>query len=144
MQAIYPLINGVGKLESLLDSGSQIVSVAREVAEDLGITWDPDIVVHMQSANKALEWTLGLVKNVPFVFGPIVVYLQIHVMNDPAYKALLGWLFNTVTKSWVKNVKDRGQSLTLTDLNSGEWCFMHTHERGKALNVLKRAEKEDF
>src|SRR5277367_1491144 len=29
LRAIYPLINGVGEVESLLDSGSQIISMAR-------------------------------------------------------------------------------------------------------------------
>src|SRR5271156_542918 len=33
LRAIYPLINGVGEVESLLDSGSQIISMARTVAQ---------------------------------------------------------------------------------------------------------------
>ena len=81
LRTVYPLINGVGNVESLLDPGSQIVSMSREVATALQVTWDPDIVVHMESANKSLEKTLGLAKNVPFVFGPITVYLQVHVIE---------------------------------------------------------------
>jgi hypothetical protein len=144
LRAVYPLINGVGEVESLLDSGSQIISMARDVAEDLEISWDPDITVHMQSANRSLEQTLGLAKNVPFIFGNITVYLQIHVMEEPAYKVLLGRPFDTVTESLVKNEKDGNQSLTLTDPNSGEQCVMRTHERGKPPNVLKRPMAQDF
>jgi hypothetical protein len=144
LKAIYPLINGVGEVESLLDSGSQIVSMDKEVACDLEISWDPDITVHMQSANKTMEQSLGLAKNVPFVFGPITVYLQVHVMEEPAYKVLLGRPFDTVTESLVKNTRDGSQNLTLTDPNTGERCVLHTHERGRPPRVIKKPRKEDF
>jgi hypothetical protein len=144
LRTVYPLINSVGEVESLLDPGSQIVSMSRKVATALEVTWDPDIVVHMESANKSLEKTLGLAKNVPFVFGSITVYLQVHVIENVAYKVLLGRPFDTITESEVKNSKDGSQSLTLTDLNTGERCVMHTHERGRPPTVLKRPVRQDF
>ena len=144
LRTVYPLINGVGEVESLLDGGSQIVSMSRAVATALQVTWDPDITVHMESANKTLEKTLGLAKNVPFVFGPITVYLQVHVIEKVSYKVLLGRPFDTITESEVKNSKDGSQTLTLTDLNTGERCVMHTHERGKPPTVLQRPVKQDF
>ena len=144
LRTVYPLINGTGSVESLLDPGSQIVSMSKEVATALQIPWDPDIVVHMESANKSLERTLGLAKNVPFSFGPITVYLQVHVIAKVAYKVLLGRPFDTITESEVKNSKDGSQSLTLTDLNTGERCVMQTHERGKSPTVLHKVVREDF
>jgi len=144
LRTVYPLINGVGEVESLLDPGSQIVSMSKAVATLLQVTWDPDITVHMESANKSLEKTLGLAKNVPFKFGPITVYLQVHVIEKVAYKVLLGRPFDTITESEVKNSKDGSQSLTLTDLNTGERCVMHTHERGKPPTVLQKPVKQDF
>ena len=144
LRTVYPLVNGVGHVESLLDPGSQIVSMSKEVATELQVTWDPDIVVHMESANKALDKTLGLAKNVPFVFGPITVYLQVHVIEKVAYKVLLGRPFDTITESEVKNSKDGSQSLTLSDLNTGERCVMQTHERGKPPLVLQKPIKQDF
>jgi hypothetical protein len=144
LRTVYPLINRVGEVESLLDAGSQIVSMSKEVATALQVTWDPDIIVHMESANKALERTLGLAKNVPFVFGPITVYLQVHVIEKVAYKVLLGRPFDTITESEVKNSRDGSQSLTLTDLNTGERCVMTTHERGRPPTVLQRPVREDF
>ena len=131
-------------MESLLDGGSQIVSMDKEIAIDLDVTWDPDIIVHMQSANRALEPTLGLARNVPFIFGYITVYLQVHIINKPAYKVLLGRLFDVITESVIKNTKDGNQSLTLTDPNLGERCVMHTHERGKPPVILIWPVKEDF
>ena len=144
LRAVYPLINNVGEVESLLDGGSQIVSMSKDVAVELEIPWDPDITVQMQSANRTLEQTLGLAKNVPFLFGHITVYLQVHVMGRPAYRVLLGRPFDTITESVVKNTRDGGQSLTLTDPNSGERCVMHTHERGKPPTIIKKPIRSDF
>ena len=144
LRTVYPLINGTGEVESLLDPGSQIVSMAKTVAVLLGVSWDPDITVQMQSANNTLEKTLGLAKNVPFLFGTITVYLQVHVLGNAAYKVLLGRPFDIVTESIVKNAKDGSQSLTLTDPNTGVRCVMHTHERGKVPTVLQRGYKSDF
>ena len=131
LRTVYPLINGVGEVESLLDPGSQIVSMSKSVAMTLQVPWDPDITLHMESANKTFEKTLGLAKNIPFVFGPITVYLQVHVIEKVAYKVLLGRPFDAITESEIKNSNDGSQSLTLTDLNTGERCVLQTHERGK-------------
>jgi len=144
LRAIYPSINGVGEVESLLDSGSQIISMAKSIAQKLGIAWDAAVTIDMESANRSIERTLGLAKNVPFACGSITVYLQIHILSSPAYKVLLGRPFDTITESLVKNERDGSQTLMLTDPNTGERCQMHTHERGKVPEILKRAVKSDF
>jgi hypothetical protein len=144
LRTVYPLINRAGSVESLLDPGSQIVSMSRAISIGLGVNWDPDITVQMQSANNTFENTLGLAKNVPFLFGTITVYLQVHVVENAAYKVLLGRPFDIITESIVKNAKDGSQSLTLTDPNTGVRCEMHTHERGKAPSILQGSFKSDF
>ena len=144
LRAVYPLINGKGNVESLLDGGSQIVSMARDTAIELKIAWNPEITVHMESANRALEETLGLAKNVPLIFGHIVIYLQVHIIKEPAYKVLLGRPFDSVTESLVKNEKNGNQTLTLTDPNTGERCAMNTYERGKQPGVLAKPLNVDF
>ena len=144
LRAIYPMINKVGVTECLLDSGSQIISMAKGVADQLEIKWNSEITIEMESANRSLETTLGLAKNVPFSCGAITVYLQVHIMANPAYKVLMGRLFDIVTESLVKNEKDGSQSLTLTDPNTGERCVMSTYERGKTPEILKRPVREDF
>ena len=113
LRTVYPLINGVGEVEALLDGGSQIVSMSKSVAEELEMSWNLEITVHMQGANCSLEKTLGLAKNVPFWFGHITVYLQVHVIEKPAYKVLLGRPFNTITKSVVRNDRGGGQSINV-------------------------------
>ena len=144
LRAIYPLINAVGVTESLLDSGSQIISMAKKVANELGVKWNSEFTIEMESANRTLESTLGLARNVPFSCGAITVYLQVHIMLNPAYKVLLGRPFDIITESLVKNDKDGGQTLTLTNPNSGERCIMATYERGKPPEILKKPVNEDF
>lgn len=64
LRSIWPKFNGVGYVECLLDSGSQIISMSKQAAQKMQISYDPDICIHMQLANKQLGATLGLVKNV--------------------------------------------------------------------------------
>jgi len=144
LRAVYPLINGIKEVKSLLDGGSQIVSMAQESAIELKIAWDPNITVHMESANKSLQETLGLAKNVPFVFGRSTIYLQIHIMDKPAYQVLLGRPFDSITESLVKNEKDGNQTLILTDPDTGAKCTMMTHERGKKPTMLEKPENINF
>ena len=66
LQTVFPIINKMGQIESLLDGGSQIIAMDVEVAKKLAISWDPDIKIQMQSANRTIEQTLGLARNVPF------------------------------------------------------------------------------
>ena len=71
LRVVYPLINRVGEVESL--SGLQIISMARNVAKNSEVNWDPDITIEMESANWSVEKTLGLAKNMPFTCGGITV-----------------------------------------------------------------------
>jgi hypothetical protein len=110
--------------------------MSRDTAIELKIVWNPGITVHMESANKSLDETLGLAKNVPLIFGHIVIYLQVHIIKDPAYKVLLRRPFDSVTESLVKNEKNGSQTLTLTDTNTGERCAISTYERGKQPGII--------
>ena len=118
LKALYPVINGVSTIESLLDGGSQIISMSKAVAVKTSIAWDPQQVINIESVNKQVELTLGLARNVPFNFNDISVYLQIHVMENPAYNVLLGRPFKVLMVSVTHNEMDGTQIITLTDPNS--------------------------
>ena len=90
LRSIYPLVNNVRQEEALLDSGSQIVSMSKEAAISLKMSWNPDISINMQSAQGHVEPMLGLAMDVPFTFGDLTVLLQVHIINKPSYKILLG------------------------------------------------------
>ena len=103
--------------------------MARNVGRNLEVNWDLDITIEMESVNQSVEKTLGLAKNILFTCRGIMVYLQVHIMSSLAYKVLLCQPFDIITESLVKNRKDSGQTLTLTDPNTGEQCVMHNYER---------------
>ena len=131
LRAIYPTINGVVEYECVVNGGLQIVSMALKVAQELGLSWDPDIKIQLQSANKTVDHSMGLAKNVSFLFGMIMIYLQVHIIRDPAYQVLLGRPFDVIMESNIQNLADGRQIITLRDPNSGVVSTLTTFEHGK-------------
>jgi len=103
LRVVPVLVNGVTEEEALLDSGSQIVSMTRDVVAANKISWDPGLSIQLQSTNGSLSRTCGLAKNVPFTLGDVTVLLQAHIMETAPYKILLGKPFDTITESTIVN-----------------------------------------
>jgi hypothetical protein len=144
LRTVWPNINMNAKEECIIDSGSQIVAMATHVAVSLGISWDPDITINMESANGSVERSAGLAKNVPFAFGSIVVLLQVHIINQPAYRVLLGRPFEVVTQAISENQENGDAILTLTDPNSGARLAVPTFERDKGPKPKIEVKSEGF
>ena len=91
-QSIYSimlLVNNHKGIECIVDSSSQIIFMSAEVANYLGIFYDPSIVLNIQSANSTMYKSLSLACNVPCTLGNITFYLQIHILQSPTYDILL-------------------------------------------------------
>jgi len=84
------LINNQTHIKSIINPGSQIIAMSDAVCHNLGLYYDPCIQLNMQSANGIIDKSLGLACNIPCCIGDIALYLQIHVINDPAYNILMG------------------------------------------------------
>ncbi|KAF7325546.1 CCHC-type domain-containing protein [Mycena kentingensis (nom. inval.)] len=136
LRVSFPYVNSQGPIECVLDSGSQIVSMSLEIAQKCGLVWDPNINIFMQSANGQLEKSMGLAKNVPFRWGELKIFLQVHVIRNPAYKVLLGRPFDVLTKSRTDHA-DGNHLLTLTDPNTGRAWTVPTYDRVRAEPVKK-------
>ncbi|KNZ78261.1 hypothetical protein J132_01240, partial [Termitomyces sp. J132] len=96
---------------------------------------DPDIRLHMESANKQVNESVGLACNVPFTFAEgFTVYLQVHIFEKPAYTVLLGRPFDTLTESNIQNLQDGSAIITITALP--------TMERGKVSREEPSGEEE--
>jgi hypothetical protein len=140
LQVMYPVINGQVSIESVLDSGSQIVSMSLDSAKQAHVVWDPGLRIFMESANKTMEESVGMARNVQFRWGHLTVFLQVHIIRNPAYKVLLGRPFDLLTRSQVENSGDGGQVITITDPNTGKKCAIPTFDRGSRKH---KAEGED-
>lgn len=138
LRVLFPLVNGAQEIESIIDGGSQIVSMSKATAIGLGVTWDPDINIYMQSANAQVEKSVGLAKNIPFRFGDLTLYLQVHVIQSPAYQVLLGRPFEVLAGTMVQNGTDGSQLITLTDPGTQRRCVVPTFEKG-TVRQLKKA-----
>jgi hypothetical protein len=130
LRTLRPRCAGKEWIESVIDGGSQIVSMALSTAERLSLTWNPNIRIVMQSANGQLKSSAGLARNIPFEFDEITVYLQVHIIDQNAYEVLLGRPFEILTELQISNWRDGSQTITLTDPNSTKKCTMPTYVRG--------------
>lgn len=141
LRVVTAMINGVRNEEALLDNGSQIISMSSDVAIACQLSWDPDTTINMQSANGQVQRTCGLAKDVPFTVGGITVYLQVHVMDNPAYRVLLGRPFDALTESQVNNLASGGQILVIKDPNTKRRAVLPTYARGESPIILNRSQK---
>ncbi|KNZ76012.1 hypothetical protein J132_00287 [Termitomyces sp. J132] len=94
---IMMLIDNREEVECIHNSGSQIILMSVQIASNLGLSYNPNIVLSMQSTNGTMDQSLGLAQNIPCTIGDITVYLQIHVLQFPAYDILLGCPFDVLT-----------------------------------------------
>ena len=144
LRSIYPFVNNARQEEALLDSGSQIVSMSKDAAISLKMSWNPDISINMQSAQGHVEPTLGLATNVPFTFGDLTVLLQVHIINKPSYKILLGRPFDALTRSTIQNERDGSQVVTITDPTSDVRVVLPTYPRNQGPTRAGKENSESF
>ncbi|EED77584.1 predicted protein, partial [Postia placenta Mad-698-R] len=126
IRSIIALVDNKEQIECIVDPGSQIIAMSEEVCLGLNLLFDPTIQLNMQSANGEVDRSLGLIRNVPFRIGEIVLYLQAHVIRNTAYDILLGRPFDVLTQSVVKNFADENQTITILCPNTGETVTIPT------------------
>ena len=84
------LVDNLLKKEYILDPGCQIIVMSKQTCHKLGLAYDTSILPYMQSANRQVNPSLSLAWNVPFLIGNLTFYLQVHIIQSPAYDILLG------------------------------------------------------
>jgi len=147
LRSIVPTIDNSFKVECILDPGCQIIAMSEEVCHELALPYDPSITLNMQSANGTIDQSLGLARNVPFHIAGITVYMQVHVLRNPAYDVLFGQPFNVLTESVVRNYGNEDQTITLHDPNTGKAVTIPTVTRGPPRILSKQCnqqKKKDF
>ncbi|KAJ3780471.1 hypothetical protein GGU10DRAFT_279342 [Lentinula aff. detonsa] len=128
IQAVNAIV-GDKVIHCITDGGCSIVGMSDAVCNALGITFDPTKKIEIQSANRGVDLTLGLAKDVPFRFGEITVFLQVHIIPSPAYDVLLGRPFEILTQAIFHNFLSGEQHLTLTDPNNNRVVTIPTVKR---------------
>jgi hypothetical protein len=144
LRAIYCFINGIGQEECVLDGGSMIVSMHKRVAVQLGLVWDPSISIEMESASNHIEQTLGVARNVCFGVGGLKLYLQVHILENPPYRVLLGKPFETLGSTVIQTFSDGSSEVVIKDPNTKRVAVVPTYERGKTPEDLQKTKYQDF
>ena len=126
LRSILLLINHHLFIESILDPGSQVISMAEEVCHSLGLIYDPEVKLSMQSANGEIDEMLGLMQNIPIQISEITLYLQFHIVRNPAYDILLGRPFDVLVESIVHNFENESQTVMIHDPNTGKMATVPT------------------
>ena len=130
LHTILPLINHNQFIESVLDPSSQVIAMSEAACHALALIYDPHIRLRMQSANCEVDKTLGLARNMPILVGDITLYVQFHIVWNPAYNVLLGRPFDILCESIVRNYSNEDQTITIHDPNSGRIATVPTFPRG--------------
>ncbi|KZT24749.1 hypothetical protein NEOLEDRAFT_1179110 [Neolentinus lepideus HHB14362 ss-1] len=131
IRSIIAVVAHVEQVECIIDPGCQIIAMSEAVCHSIGLEYDPWIQLWMQSANRSIDMSLGLAQNVPFQLGDVVLYLQVHVIRDPAYDILLGRPFEVITESLVWNFGNEEQMITICDPNSDAIATIPMFPRGR-------------
>ena len=129
-------------IEAILDLGCQIVTMSEEVCLTLAIPYNPNVCLNMVSTNGGVDLSLGLAKNVPFKIGEIMVYLQVHILQQPAYDILLGRPFDVLRESVVQNYSNENQTITILNLNTSKCATVPTIRQG-SFTFTKKCKKCD-
>ncbi|KAG5641419.1 hypothetical protein DXG03_005253 [Asterophora parasitica] len=129
--SILRCVDAQEQVECIVDSGCQIIAMSEEVCHDLHIRYDPTVILNMQSANGSVNPSLGLAQNMPCTIGDITLYLQIHIIWNPAYDILLGRPFDVLTCSSVKTNSANKTIITITDPNTQIVTAIPSFARGQ-------------
>ncbi|ETW82685.1 hypothetical protein HETIRDRAFT_450471 [Heterobasidion irregulare TC 32-1] len=129
LRSIVPLVDHQQEVKCVIDPGSQVIAMSEGICNELALIYDPEIILNMQSVNGKIDQSLGLARNVPFLIGDITLYLQIHIIQNPAYDVLLSRPFDILTKSIIKNYSNEDQTITISDLNAGLQATIPTIRR---------------
>ncbi|KNZ81762.1 hypothetical protein J132_10040, partial [Termitomyces sp. J132] len=107
------------QVETILDSDSQIVCIALDEALHLGLTWDPDIHLRMESANIQVNESVGQHKvfHLPLLKASLFIYKCISLSSQLI--VLMGCPFDTLTESNIQNLQDGSAIITIRDSNTG-------------------------
>ncbi|KAJ8693238.1 hypothetical protein PTI98_010477 [Pleurotus ostreatus] len=129
LRIIRPIFNDRYEVECILDTGSQIIAMRRDVFDNLGLLIDIDKFITMESANLSSNQTIGLAHNVKMSLGPVDLYVQAQIVNDAPYEVLLGRPFFCLTSAVTRDYPDGRQDLTIHDPNSSRRFLIPTFKR---------------
>ena len=112
------MLNDNVQVEAILDEGSQIVGLQKDIWEKLGVPVCSNHKMNMILVNASSNQTIGLIHDLKVMIGAYNFYLQVQVVEHASYKMLLGQPFLTLTEANTQHYANRDSHITLQDPNS--------------------------
>ncbi len=98
LREIDVLINGTISEAGVLDQGSQIIVIWRDLAQEAGALVNPDHQLEMEGANGLVSKTLGCAENLSMQVGDVSFKVHAHVVDRAPFRLLLGRLLRFRTR----------------------------------------------
>jgi hypothetical protein len=92
LREIDVLVNGLVTDAGVLDNGSQIVVIRKDLAQESQIlaTINPELCMEMEAATSSTNWTLGCAKFLPMRIGDIDFKIHAQVIEHAPFRLLCG------------------------------------------------------
>ncbi|KAJ7780759.1 hypothetical protein DFH07DRAFT_765255 [Mycena maculata] len=109
------IVSGGGQVEAILDQGSEIIAMNRDLWLKLGVGLDPQRTLNMQSVNSQSNSTVGVI--------------EVHVVQGALFNLLIGRPFFRFTSCQTTNNLDGTQEITITCLNTKKRVTVPTRRK---------------
>jgi len=126
------VLNDDVQVEAILDEGSQIVGLRKDIWEKLGLPVRSDHKMNMISVNATSNQTIGLIHDLKVTIGAYNFYLQVQVIENASYEMLLGRPFLTLMEANTQHYANGDSHITLQDPNSKAIITLPTCAQGNA------------
>ncbi|KAJ6592940.1 hypothetical protein B0H19DRAFT_917727 [Mycena capillaripes] len=145
LRVIDPVINDSFQVEGILDQGSEVITMNRDVWLKLGVGLDPQKVLNMQSANSQSNPTVGVIQDLKFNIHGIELPLQVHVVQGAPFDLLIGRPFFRFTSCLTTDNPDGSQEITITCPNTGKRVTIPTRKKSNgSRNPLRKESNTGF
>lgn len=131
LRTIHPVVNGLDKVECVLDQGSEIIAMNKGLWQELGVHMEREKAITMEAANSSKNFTAGLVEDLKFTIGGIDLFLQVQVVDNAPFEILIGRPFFRLTSCTTQDYADGTQDLTITCPNTGRCITIPTTPKKK-------------
>ncbi|KAJ7732732.1 hypothetical protein DFH07DRAFT_755187 [Mycena maculata] len=118
LRIIDPIINDSFQVEAILDQGSEIMAMNRDLWLKLGVGLDPQKTLNMQSANSQSNSTVGVIEDLKFTIQGVDLLMQVHVVQGAPFDLLIGRPFFRFTSCQTTDNLDGTQEITITCPNT--------------------------
>ena len=144
LQVIFPMFAPGVQPKCILDRGTQVVIMRRDIWEQLRTPLVANQAMRMESANVTTTLTMGLIENHPVTIGSVTVFLQIQVVEDTPFEVLLGRPFFDITNCTEISCSGGSHQILIKDPKTGIPYMFPTHPRHHKTPCAKEGAEVNF